>query len=88
MAKIIKEYCVDPCVTVCVLRTDTYANGVDHILRLFREAQRDFPDLTASDAKVVMYAGKRYAKTFGIEFEVHDTIPENYIRIEQLEFTM
>ena len=73
----------------CVIRTDTYVHSLEHILNLFNTARQDFPDLKPKDVKVVQYGGRRYARTFGIEFEKPREIevPEEYDHIQQLEYT-
>ncbi len=74
----------------CVIRTDTYAHSLDHMLKLFDVAKKDFPDLKPEDVEVVHYGGQCYAKTHGLEFDnpKGTTVPEEYKTIRQLEFTL
>lgn len=84
---IIKETCG----RVCVIRTNTYAHTVNHILMLGQEMQKDFPDLLMGNARVVQYGGNRQKGTFGIEFEMplgYAAAPHSYERITQLELTL
>ena len=84
--RIIKEYC--PEAKLCVIRTDTYAHSYDFIQQLFECAKRDFPELDPKQVEVVEFAGRRYARTYGIEFSVGDKpIPSEYEEIRQLEYT-
>lgn len=82
----IKEYC--EYAKTCVIRENSYGSRLSKFLRLIEEAKKDFPSLTDEDIEIVKYAGERYAKTFGIEFEItNQEIPAEYIRISQLENT-
>ena len=72
---------------ICVIRTDTYARTLSHLLGLFDIAKGDFPGLKPEDVNVNKYAGSRYAKTYGIEFQSPEgaTIPDDYTQIATLE---
>lgn len=72
-----------------VLRSRTYSHSLHYLLLLFSEASKDFPQLTAADCEVVLYAGDRYAQTMGIEFTLPaDTVfPDTYTRIGRGEPT-
>ena len=84
---IIKEFC--PSNRMCIVRTNTYAHNLAHLLALFVVAQKDFPGLKEEDVKVVYFAGRRYARTFGIEFKLEEdaTSPKDYSEISSLEKT-
>lgn len=82
---IIKEYFEGETAFVIVIRESSYGSKFDKFERLFSIAKRDFPNLNSQDVEVVHFAGKYYARTFGIEFE-SDIIPsEEYKRILSLE---
>jgi hypothetical protein len=81
--KIIKEFC--KAADVCVIRTDSYAHNLEHILNLCSEASRDFPELEPDMIQVVQYGGDRYARTFGIEFHPGKQPPASYTEIDKLE---
>lgn len=66
---IIKEYCERN--DTVVLRRDDYAHSAADIYDLLEEAERDFPfedDDGILNAKIVVYGGERYKRTYGIEF--------------------
>ena len=73
--------------THAVIRTDTYARSIDHVLRLFEELKKDFPEINPREVNVVEYAGSNYAGTLGLEFRKPKLVSENYRRIPQLEKT-
>lgn len=81
---IIKEFCEDG--RTAVIRENNYGSGLDKFMRLFEEAQKDFPGLLYENVSVVKYGGRRYKGTFGIEFET-SSAPNSYIRINALEYT-
>jgi hypothetical protein len=78
-----KEFCGN----TVVIRTNCYGKSLEFITGLYEEAKKDFPDLQPSDVNVVYYAGKSYARTYGIEFKVAHvvTIPPNYFELRSLE---
>ena len=80
---IYKEYCGNQ----VVLRTEHYTKKLGYILMLFFEARKDFPNLHPKDVEVICYAGRRYSKTYGIEFEKPKgtIVPDNYSPLLQLE---
>lgn len=80
---IIKEYC--PSAKTVVIRSDSYGSSMSYIQKLLNEARKDF-DVNLDTCTVVHFGGERYANTFGIEFPADDA-PEEYIRINQLEYT-
>lgn len=87
--KIIKEYC--PEARTCILRTNTYANTLQHINMLVEEAKKDFPNLLDESIVIVKYAGISYARTYGIEFNIIQfhlsEVPNGYDLISSLEKT-
>jgi len=84
--QIIKEYC--KYANRAVIRSNSYGSGLSKFEELFEIARKDFPFLKISDVDVVHFAGERYAKTFGIEFNVLSaSVPSDYIQISQLEYT-
>jgi len=42
----------------CLLYEDSYGSNIEHVLHLFRIAQRDFPDLRYADVGVVRLEGQ------------------------------
>lgn len=82
---IIKEHC--PSSGHCVIRTNTYGHSLELIQKLFEVARQDFPELTTEQVNVVKFAGGRYARTYGIEFEIQSEVPGDYSEISQLENT-
>jgi len=80
--RIIKEYCEET--GHIVLRTNTYARSVGHIVRLFEEAKKDFPELIMDECNIDYYAGVHHARTYGMLFKAKNA-PENYFRINRLE---
>lgn len=82
---IIKEYC--PTSKHCVIRTNTYGHSLALMQKLFEIARQDFPELDAEQVQVVQFAGRHYAKTYGIEFKAETNIPKGYDEIAQLEYT-
>ena len=82
---IIKEHC--PTSGHCVIRTNTYGASVAKMQQLFAVAKQDFPELTEEETRVVQFAGRYYARTYGIEFKVGADIPDGYQEIAQLEST-
>lgn len=70
----------------CIIRTDTYSSTIAFFMRLFEEAQRDFPGLDPKEVEVVHYAGRRYAGTFGVEFvALTSNVPASYQEIAEVE---
>jgi hypothetical protein len=55
---------------------------------LFEEAKKDFEDLTPDNIQVVVFGGRHYAGTYGIEFDVppYAEAPKEYSEIRVLEF--
>jgi hypothetical protein len=87
--KIIKEFVRNPeyKTNIFAIRTNTYAGSIEHLNNLFNIVKKDFPDLKMSEARVVYYAGRSYARTYGIEFSFPEKvkIPEDYSERNQLE---
>ncbi len=75
--------------TYGVVRTERYGSNLGYIELLFKIAKQDFRNLKASDVDVVHYGGDTHPKTFGIEFliPIGATVPDDYIKIDYLEFT-
>ena len=80
----IKEFCKAS--NTAIIRENSYGSKLSKFTKLFAEAKKDFPYLEEEDIEIVKYGGERYAKTFGIEFYA-TTVPEEYARISQLEYT-
>jgi hypothetical protein len=72
------------------IRTDTYSHSLEYFQELFREAQKDFPGLSAKECEVVVYSGDRIKFVGGIEFTAPATlaIPVSYRRVAQFEHTL
>jgi len=86
MYKIIKEVAPN---NICVVRSLSYGHTMQYIQTLYTEALSDFPDLALDDVRVVHFAGRSYARTFGIEFlaKSNSRVPDSYLPIKQLETT-
>jgi hypothetical protein len=84
--EVIREYC--PKVKRYVIRTDSYGCSLGFLSMLFEEAKKDFPNLGAEEVFIKNYAGIRYARTFGIEFQIEGNVPEGYREIPTLEYTL
>jgi hypothetical protein len=76
--------------SLCVLRTDTYASNVAHIGLLMAEAEKDFQALDKARVEVVKFGGERYRRTTGIEFWVEPAtiVPATYAEIREMEFVL
>jgi hypothetical protein len=83
--KIFKEYCEE--VKKCVIRTNCYGHSLEIINKLVAEARKDFPGLSDDEIEIVQFAGRHYARTYGIEFNSSKYYPEGYSSISQLELT-
>lgn len=78
----------DKCVArICVIRTNTYGRTLDLINALAKLAKTDCPEVKDEDISIVQFAGQRYARSYGIEFNVTVQPPVEYQRISQLEYT-
>ena len=64
--KIIREYAIDK--GICVIRTETYTNTLEHFENLFTEAKKDFPELESKDVSIVQFGGEYFKNMFGIVF--------------------
>lgn len=75
---------------VGVIRFRHYGSSMQELLAASAEAKRDFPGLKDEEIRVVQYGGERFARTFGIEFELPpDTgLPVAYTQIKELELTL
>ena len=74
-----------------VIRTNTYACGLDHFHRLAKIAIAQFPTLKKSDFRVKQYGGESYARTMGIEFDCPQQLteaPEGWTVIKDLARTL
>ena len=74
-----------------VIRTNTYACGLDHFQRLAKIAIAQFPTLKKSDFRVKQYGGESYARTMGIEFDCPEQLteaPEGWAVINDLSLTL
>ena len=81
-----KPYTVN---TVGVIRTNTYAKTLDHVLELAAIAKQDFPNLADKDIRITHYGGSYYAGTFGLEFDLPEMTeaPTGHRPIQELELT-
>ena len=70
-----------------ILRTNTYSHSLGFLNILFVEAKKYFPLLEDHNVEVVKYAGRRYAKTFGIEFSSTADAPGDFNLIDNIELT-
>ena len=74
-----------------VIRSNTYACGLDHFQRLAEIAIAQFPTLKKSDFRVKQYGGESYARTMGIEFDCPQQLteaPEGWTVIKDLALTL
>lgn len=73
---------------ICSLRTNDYGNKLDKFDELVRLAQIDFPFLTRSHIRIVMYGGQ-LNRMMAIMFEVPSDVivPETYVPLRDLEYT-
>ncbi len=88
MKRLIKEVCSRPDGKsfLHVIRTSTYASSAEHIKNLADRAFHDSAgDATYEDVDVVLYAGRHYAGTFGVEFHLQRKL-EGYADIKELEY--
>jgi len=74
----------------CSVYTKTYNHSLEHVLSLFEIAQKDFPELTYQDIRVVLYGGERIKGMMGIEFTVHrsDDCIAGYLAVKHLEYLL
>ena len=87
--KIIKEYC--PKNERVILRLDCYAHDLGTIEKLFAAAENDFPGLDRDNVEIVHYGGRRYAKTYGIEFNwnmEYMNILGEYVPVHEVEYSL
>jgi hypothetical protein len=70
---------------ICVIRTNCYSSQWSFLFKLVAAAKADFPDLQDEMIRVVHFAGRHYAGTFGIEFEPCSVVPSDYQAIRELE---
>ena len=67
-----------------LVRTIYYDKTLGHILKLFKEAKKSVPELKEDDVKIVIYGGRFYSGTMGIEFAVTEK-PHGFEETKQLE---
>ena len=76
---------------MCVVRSRCYGSRLDYINQLVSAARETYPGLAESDVRVTQFAGERYARTYGIEFECPNpkamSVPAGWQEISQLEYT-
>lgn len=84
---IIKEHVKNENGARCIIRTNTYAKSFGHFCMLVNEARKDF-DVADEEVDVVHYGGQSYARTFGIEFNTTQQIPEAYRQVSHVEFSL
>lgn len=72
MDNILKEFY--PAIKKCIVSTDADPT-LENAAKLFSEAKKDFPDLTAKQVKIVKCVD--HVNQIGIEFDA-DLAPENY----------
>lgn len=75
-----------------IIRTNTYINTLAHVRELAQKAFADFntfergiATLSDKNFEIVLYGGKFYAGTIGIEFIVRGHRHEDYVLIDQPE---
>ncbi len=61
-----------------IIRSNCYGSSIGYINKLVEQAKKDFKGIDVDSIKVVCYGGRRYAGTFGIEFDVP---PDTYMLI-------
>lgn len=59
------------------IRTNTYSHTIKFFNELFALAKADYPDLREENVEVLHFAGRSYARTFGIEFR-HEPTADGY----------
>lgn len=76
---------------MCVVRSNCYGSRMQYIKKLISAAKETWPQLDEDIVRIVQFAGDRYARTYGIEFQCPDqevSVPPNGWReIAELEFT-
>ena len=74
----------------CVIRTNTYGNTIDFFNRLAREAKNDFTHLSDESLTMVHFGWPRYARTYGILFDVpgDETIPNEYVEVAKWDVVL
>lgn len=76
---------------MCVVRSNCYGCGLDYVQKLAAAARETYPGLRDNQIRIVQFAGKRYARTYGIEFECPEQDvsepPKGWREISELEFT-
>jgi len=83
--QIFKEYCKAS--KRCVIRTNAHAHSFGYFKMLVVEAKKDVPDVNEDEIEIVLFGGRHYKHTFGIEFECVAK-PDGYEEIDKLEYTM
>ncbi len=91
--EIIKEVCITPekSTTVIIIRSDCYCSSYEHVEMLRDELRKDFDSpIQNSSIKIVIYGGRRYKGTLGIEATLPHLreIPDKYIRVKSLEYVL
>lgn len=84
--KIIKEHFEES--NRFIIRTNTYARTLSHINNLVSKAKKDFPSLSDEDIMIIVYAGRHYKGTYGIEFTastIKDYKHKDYVPTKSLE---
>lgn len=70
---------------ICVIRTNCYGSEWSFLSKLVAQAKVDFPGLQDEAIRVVHFGGVQYSGTFGVEFEPPDLVPEDYVKIREVE---
>ena len=76
---------------MCVVRSRCYGSRLDYINQLVSAARETYPELANNYIRVTQFAGERYARTYGIEFECPNpkavVVPVGWQEISELEYT-
>ena len=88
---IIKEKCVHQEYKTIriIIRTNCYSSMFSHFVMLKAELDKDFPDAEI-DPEIKQYGGRRYKRTFGIEFTLSagSSVPRVYKKIREVEYIL
>ena len=71
-----------------IIRTNTYAKTLGHLIYLYDIATSDFPNLLYQQCYVQYYGGQRYKRTYGLEFNLDAEVPLHYQKISELELVL
>ncbi len=71
-----------------IVRSDCYGCSLEYYGKLADQAKSDFPTLEDKDISCVVFGGRRYKRTRGIEFEAPTDTPSDYEEIATLEYLL